>query len=294
MTKWEKYKIINEKLKSDFFCIPPYNSVTGKFVNEAYEMIEDIDKLHGLVSALINNPWQRAFQIEYCYKECDIFLPFIQIIDYATYDAMVGNWICSYLSLVPAVEAIMDKWYERMPNTSYKGMRQAAEIIQHIGIFDDDRSTITEEHIKYLEYIFGNLFFERFDKYKKQKHSDVFNRNLTVHKLEGVSDISEGLRNMSRLYLILDIIAELYLMKEPKRYGKYWNRYFNSNYDEVDFQLRWNLYKKLIKDSLYSSDLNILQNCYYGSTSSQDKKENALEAIKLHMDIFDKSLKKKR
>ena len=293
MTRWEKYKEVNQKLKNDFMCIPPYNSVTGKFVSEAYEAINEKSKLHSLVSNLINNPWQRTFQMEYCYKECDIFLPFIQIIDYATYDAMSGNWICSYLSLVPAVEAIMDKWYEQMPNITYKSMRQAAEILQQIGIFDDDRSVIPEEHIKYLEFIFGNLFFERFDNYRNRNYSDVFNRNLVVHKLEGVSSISEGLHNMSRLFLILDIIAELYLMQEPERYRKYWNRYFNSNYDEVDFQLRWNLYKKLIKDSLYSSDLNILQNCYYGSVPSEEKKENALEAIKLHMEIFEKSLKKK-
>lgn len=294
MTKWDKYQKVNESLKKDFICIPPYNSVTGKFVNEAYDAIGDDIKLYGMISAMINNPWQRTFQIEYCYKECDIFLPFIQIIDYAMYDAMAGNWICSYLSLVPAIEAIMDRWHEKAPNVSYRGMKQAAELVKNIGIFDDDRIIITEEHIKYIEFIFGNIFFNGFEKYKEQNYSDVFNRNLTLHKLEGVSNVSEGLHNMSRLFLILDIIAELYLMQEPERYRKYWNRYFNSNYEEVDFQLRWNLYKKLSKDSLFSSDLNILQNCFYGSSTSQEKKENALKAIQLHMDIFEKSLKKKQ
>lgn len=158
-----------------------------------------------MISAMINNPWKRTFQIEYCYKECDIFFPFIQIIDYATYDAMVGNWIYAYLSLVPAIEAIMDRWHEKTPNVSYRGMKQSAELVKNIGIFDDYRIIITEEHIKYIEFIFGNVF----EKYKEKNYSDVFNRNLILHKLEGVSDISEGLHNMSRLFLILDIIAEL-------------------------------------------------------------------------------------
>ena len=96
MSVWEKYKSINKELRKNFFCIPPYRRVTGELAGELFKASSNNLKLLEMIFSLINNPWQRTFQFEYCYRECNIFLPFLRVIDYATYDAMAGNWICAY------------------------------------------------------------------------------------------------------------------------------------------------------------------------------------------------------
>ena len=95
MNLWEMYGAINLELKKDFLCIPPYLCVTGQFVGNLYRalQINDPDKLRRQIYASVNIPAQRAYQIEYRYKHCDIFEPFLSVIEYDTYDALKGNWI---------------------------------------------------------------------------------------------------------------------------------------------------------------------------------------------------------
>lgn len=73
-------------------------------------------------------------------------------------------------------------------------------------------------------------------------YADAFNRNLSLHKLSGVNDPREGKRNLTRLLLVLDILAERHLILTSK---EYWHlAFYATSESNLDFQIRFELYKK--------------------------------------------------
>lgn len=59
--------------------------------------------LEGEILRMVINPWQRAYQIEYRFKPSKIFNGFLKVIESATYDLMIGNYICSYLIMIKEI-----------------------------------------------------------------------------------------------------------------------------------------------------------------------------------------------
>jgi len=274
MTLWEEINEINAELKKEFLCVPPYQCVTGQFVGDLAKNLREGNINTLKIRGAINQPWQRAYQMEYRYKHCKIFEPYIPAIEYATYDALSGNWICAYLTFLPIVEAVLRKWAEEEPTLSFNKMKGfAPNLIEHLKgnqYFDDDRINWTNSHIDYLQYILCNVLYEDFDAYGDKAFSDTFNRNLSLHKLEGVMDIAEGLSNVTRILLVLDIIAELYFMQKPE---EYWKCTFYAVPDEnIDFMLRWKLYVKKAMLSIGPNDMLILQNAFLNSIDEEAKK----------------------
>ena len=261
MNIWEQLAQINLELRKDFLCVPPYQCVSGKYLGELEQEIACGKSPAGKIRESINLPWQRAYQIEYRYRKCEIFLPYMPVIEYATYDAMDGNWICSYLSFLPVVEAVLREWAEICPDLTFNKMKgfiiQLIKYLKRKNYDPSDKKLWPESHVEFLQYILGVLY-QNFDQYKQQNFSQIFNRNLSVHKLEGVINVSEGFSNVSRILLVLDIIAELYLMQDPENY---WNIVFYADPDSnQDFQLRWNLYIKHSRLAVGSNDLMVLYN----------------------------------
>ncbi|WP_017727820.1 hypothetical protein [Halalkalibacterium ligniniphilum] len=117
---WETYEKVDKHLNEKLLTIPPYPCVSGKRIQELLASLENPDPawggLNGEILRMVKNPWQRAYQIEYRFKPTKIFNDFMKIIESATYDLMIGNYICSYLSLVPVVEAILRKWSKEKSN----------------------------------------------------------------------------------------------------------------------------------------------------------------------------------
>ena len=270
--KWEYLKEINEVLKLDFLCIPPYQRVNFDTINKLYQLINTPDKMILMINEIVNNASQRAYQVEYRYKKCDIFMPYNTVIEYAIFDALNGNWVCSYLSLLPVVEAVLRKWADVEPDLTFEGMKKfALQISDHMyeqNLYNDERKAWSDSHINYLQDSLIVLF-ERFDNYKEQNFNTIFNRNLTLHKLEGIIEIKEGLHNVTRILLVLDVIAELYLMQDL---DVYWKIIFyadpESNYD---YQLRYALYKKWATFSIGPNDLLLIPNALLKSCDEIDK-----------------------
>lgn len=280
MGLWEMYKAANSELQKDFLCIPPYRCVTGQFVGDLYKALKanDADSLRRQIYAAVNRPAQRAYQMEYRYKRCDIFTPFLPVIEYATYDALKGNWICAYLSFLPVVEAVIRQWYEKIPGLSFSGMKKTSELYKDQPLYTDDRQAITDGYVDYLKYVLEDVLYIRFDDYEKKGYADTFNRNLSLHKLSGVTDPKEGMRNLTRLLLVLDILAELYLMQTPK---EYWQLTFYATPENIDYQIRFELYKKWRLSSIGPDDLLIVDNCFIANRLDQPGKSKLLETLKL-------------
>ncbi|MER2060525.1 MAG: hypothetical protein ABTA16_17020, partial [Niallia sp.] len=69
-----------------------------------------------------------------------------------------------------------------------------------------------------------------------------------------------------RIFLLLDIIAELYLSLDEELYS---NNTFYANYEEnIDFNLRWKIYLKNAMEYIKFTDMNIINSAFL----QQDKK----------------------
>ena len=131
------------------------------------------------------------------------------------------------------------------------------------------------------------MFCIAFDDYEKKGYADTFNRNLSLHKLSGVTDPREGMRNLTRLLLVLDILAELYLMQTPK---EYWQLTFYATPESnLDFQVRVELYKKWKLDSIGPDDLPIVDNCFIAKRLDEADKVKFLEALRFRDHLINKS-----
>ena len=102
MNLWESYDRIDEYLKEKLLTIPPYHCVSGNMVKNLLDCLENPDPawggLDGEILRMVINPWQRAYQVEYRYKPSNVFAGSMRVIESATYDLMVGNYVCSYKS----------------------------------------------------------------------------------------------------------------------------------------------------------------------------------------------------
>lgn len=286
---WDLIKEANAVLKQEFLCVPPYRCINGVYLGELSRMIAEGQKPGLKVRGTINLPWQRAYQMEYRYKKCAIFQPFLPAIEFATYSAMEGNWVCAYLTFLPVVEAVLRKWGEEDPGFTFEQMKGIAPVlierIKNHEYFSDDRVNWTNSHIDYLQYILCEVLYTGFNTYKKKAFSEIFNRNLSLHKLEGVMEISEGLANVTRIMLVLDIIAELYFMQSPQ---EYWQCSFYAEPEKnLDFMLRWKLYVKHSMLSIGPNDLLII-NIAFLNPIPEDIKEAEIKKLNLEIELISK------
>lgn len=111
----------------------------------------------------------------------------------------------------------------------------------------------------------------------------MFNRNLTLHTLEGAMEESDATKNISSILLVLDIIAELYMMQNPLFY---WDTIFYADLEKnLDYQLHWNLYKLISMKAIMHSDLNILKNMLIINNNDIEK-ERAIEYLRNNIEII--------
>ncbi|MBQ7022723.1 MAG: hypothetical protein IJN29_04030 [Akkermansia sp.] len=275
MNSWDKYKAINASLEKDFLCIPPYYSVTRPFIDESYDDLIKNGSCAGRIMGLITSPFQRAYQLEYRYKQCEIFEDFIPAIEHSLYDFAAGNWVCAYLSFLPIVESVIRKFTHGRISEDDGIKKHATELINEYKsimsqVYEDERKPIKEGLISHLSRILEDTLFDRFNQYYAKGHKVVFNRNLTLHKLEGVNNFVEGTTNSARLLLILDIFAELWLMRDANKYAQ--NTLYIEPDENLDYQIRLRLYNKLFLQTLGASDLFYIDEVLMSTKSDEEKK----------------------
>lgn len=283
MNLWEAYDKIDEHLKEVLLTIPPYPCVSGSKVQELLDCLEKPDPawggLEGEILRMVINPWQRAYQIEYRFKPSKIFSDFMKVIESATYDLMVGNYICSYLSLVPVVEAVLREWADEKCN-EIKSVNKYGyfsifnfekNLVKYLKEKNDERQSNPKfqkwisNQIRYFDFMIRKVFYLPFKASEKGIKRE-FNRNRTLHFLENV-DEPEVLRdNNTRIFLLLDIISELYLALDDDLYFK--NTFYCDHENNIDFNLRWKIYLKNAMESISFTDMTIINFAFL----QQDKK----------------------
>jgi len=279
--RWLKMSEINTELRESILCIPPYQEcITDEFIEKMYQIKEDRELLVNDVTNLILSPWRRAYQMEFRYKKAKIFQPFIPVVEYGVFSAVLTDWVSAYLTLLPVVEASLRRWMALEANMSLKSLHKFYYTFgkyskKYLGT-NDEREDITKEYIRYLKHGFRMLFMS-FEECHKKNLKEIFNRNLALHRLEGAMEEPESLRNVARILLLLDVISELYLMQEA---DELWQACVSADPEQnVDFQLRRRLYEKKANMETGHTDFLIVQNALVGK-SSESRKKKLIQKLK--------------
>ena len=284
MNLWEKIDVINDKLKENFLIIPFCYNVNGKYVEELMDAYNANEQLEKYVFDIVTSPYARTYQMEYRYKHMDVFKPFLKLIECVNYDLFSGNITCAYLSLIPIVEAVLIKWKKKIPTittnkirASIPGFIEQWKNENNEKIYNNEKlKKCFEYEIDYMEYTL-NLFYQDFDSYKDNNFSDTFNRNLSLHKLEGISNDEEIYRNLNRLFLLIDVIADLYTLADDKEDNKGHNeKYFRISFyadpqNDKDFQMRWSYYNSIKTNKIISNYINILKYNYINKHNEKNR-----------------------
>lgn len=271
MNLWETYEKLDKQLSEKLLTIPPYPCVSGTRVHELLNCLENPDPawggLDGEILRMVKNPWQRAYQIEYRYMPANIFDNFMKVIESATYDLMIGNNVCSYLSLVPVVEAVLRKWSIEKPeirskkNGDFKISIFTGSLVNYLNERNNECSSNLEfqkwisNQIRYFDFMIREVVYLNFNRSKEGVKKE-FNRNRTLHLLDNIEDSIVLRDNTIRIFLLLDIIAELYLSCDEELYLQ--NTFYADCENNIDLNLRWKIYLKNALESLDYTDMTII------------------------------------
>lgn len=305
MNLWDIYEKIDEHLKENLFAIPPYPCVSGNKVRELLNCLENPDPawggLEGEILRMVINPWQRAYQIEYRFKPSKIFNRFLKVIESATYDLMIGNYICSYLSLVPVVEAVLREWaYEKQNQIKYKNkygdfsiFTFSKNLVKYLQEKNRERhsnpnfNNWISNQIKYFDFMIRKIFYLRFDD-SKEGIKREFNRNRTLHLLDNIEDVQVLRDNNIRIFLLLDIIVELYLSLDEYLYVN--NTFYSDYQNNTDFNLRWKIYLKNAMESIDFTDMTIINFAFIQEDKKvrldNDKKQKFILQKDIQMELI--------
>lgn len=292
MDLWEAYNTISEELEDNLFTIPPYPMVSGEKLKKLLDALENPDYtsggLEGEIVRMVSNPWQRAYQMEYRIVPSNIFKVSLKVIESATYDHMIGNYISSYLCLVPVVERSLRDWAKELEleTTNSRGYFGIFTLTKNLIIYLKDEFGKRNSNIRfqkwilnqvqYFEYIMRNVFFANFEDSKEGVKKE-FNRNRTLHLLDGISDNITLRDNNIRILLLIDIIAELYLALDIELYTE--NTFYSDPEENINFRLRWKLYLKNAIEQISYTDMTIIKFAFLEKDELAMSNEQKLQFI---------------
>lgn len=238
---------INEHLAPERFCVPPYNSINGKWVNECFEVVNfKPADLKYLVTKEVALPWRRAYQTTYFYTEMEPFKQLVKVIDAATLAYYSDNFFCSYMALVPVVEGVLDRWgMENISNYNPDGpIKPRIKLVLNHAESKLNPDIYWHKYLliqhAWLQTTLENVFFAHGSSHLKKGHTDGFNRSVMSHML-AVPDMFDSNVHSLRVFLLLDVLAILYaathsdkhpgispvqdLTNKPELMDKYWGIY---------------------------------------------------------------------
>ncbi|MGE4312906.1 MAG: hypothetical protein AB7E85_01380 [Pseudobdellovibrionaceae bacterium] len=253
---------INELLFNEHFCVPPYNSVNGQWITECFEKINtgELDKLKFHVTKEVVLPWRRAYQATYFYSTLAPFEELIKVIDAATIAYYEDNWFCSYMTLTPVIEAVIDRWGKSdiADYNEHSPLAKKAESVLGYVKAKLNPEIYWHQHLllqhKYVAHICEKVFFINGTRYNLS-NQDGFNRNVMLHLLS-VPDIFINNLHTLRLFLLLDILAILYVATHPEECSEI-NPVFDATHKQDLMDSYFGVYKSCAIRSIKQGNYNI-------------------------------------
>ena len=285
MTTKEKIKVLNSVLKESLLCIPPYPAITGSKVSELYDIFRQTgtdqnknkDRLVQEIRGMIIHPWQRAYQMEYRFKKADIFTPFIPVLEYAMHDVCMGNYTGAYITLLPMVESVFREWSKQEKRLALNTMgtyyQKVDSYLRSEKFYPQQAKE--KEYIAgfYIKYIVDRLkdLFEKFGDAEKLSEREWFNRHVVLHTLHDTEKQQKMREHSIQLLLLLDMIAEVYLMKNQLENVSIT---LDADYEtNIDFNLRLEIYIYLSLSQMFVNSLNVIKDSFVEKTQYLDKQK---------------------
>ncbi|ENW92770.1 hypothetical protein [Acinetobacter dispersus] len=192
--------------------------------------INDIERLcqnlphteHEIIEELAKKAMHPVFRAEQKLGRFEVLLPFKEfavIIESAVLSFYRSNFIAAYLTLIPTIEGIISRWL------ALSGVSKKPD-------FEDFRKFFSNGYSR--NPCPGNLlFYDIYSKacdqllsdhfYKPSTAGDAysnFNRHLAAHLLK--DEIFATMDNCIRLFLILDTMAELYILETHNQNARFY------------------------------------------------------------------------
>lgn len=174
-------------------------------------LLEDMPKnetaLLTLVEEITMSPRMRALQKKGRFEHFQPFIEFVDFIEAATLCYFRGNYISSYLTLVPIAEGIILRWL----GYSGQGKKPDFETLRKFFSKSHTRQPCPgnplfhEVYTKVCDKIFNEHLYKPSD--QGQAYAN-FNRHLAVHLLDNSQFTTK--ENCIRLFLLIDTMTELY------------------------------------------------------------------------------------
>jgi len=306
LRQWEKilselktFEKINEKLAKDFLCLPPYSSINGGFINTVAEDLKANKEIKYHITSQIILPDRRALQAVYRYRELAIFKRVWNLIDFATLSYFKGNHVCAYLSLLPIIETLLREWHNEENNTNKKFVDSKNFIAGKIKFLKKKYPANSHyyewlhTYYNFLDRIIQKVLFISDKKYEKDNHKDIFNRNMSLHYLKDIENPKMSLLNSVRLFLVIDVIAEIYLRENENKYDNL-KSLFDPNYNDELRILYFKFYCSCSLHGLEHEHTNIINNVLSNETITHGKIEQTKATLKAMDNIIDIIRKKEK
>lgn len=236
---------INEQMANFALCLPSTATIAEfKKVKQLIKsMPENEHKLLEIVGDAVLDPRIRALQKKGRFEHFSAFKSFVHLIEAATLCFYRENYVSSYMTLLPVAEGVILRW------SGYSGHGDKPE-------FEEIRKFFSKSHTRQPcpgNPLFHDVFARACDKIVKEHlykpsqqgiaHSN-FNRHLAAHLLNDSQFATK--ENCIRLFLLIDIMSELYLYEtycgDPR---------FDLSGEEIEYEYK--TYQKIITESVLVS-----------------------------------------
>lgn len=201
---------LNDKLAAFALCLPTL--ATRADIKATHFLLQEMPKAESqlllLMEKITLEPRIRALQNIGRIRQFGVFKEFSNFVEAATLCYYRGNYVSSYLTLVPIIEGIILRW------SGYRGIGEKP-------VFDKIRRFFGKSHVRQPcpeNPLFHDVFCRACDRiindhlYRPSQRGTAyagFNRHQASHLLRATTFATR--ENCIRLFLLLDTMAEIYL-----------------------------------------------------------------------------------
>ncbi len=196
----------------------------------------EIEALKESLTDIVMDPFVRAWHQNDKFCFLDVFEDFHEYIHSSLICYYQENYKAAYVSLLPIIEGVLSRWYAFYHGNTQWNFEKAKKFISKSVNrqplpFDP---VFTEIYVNGLSVLISEHLF--LDTNSKAKSFDFFNRHQALHMLDGEGFATKY--NVSRLFLILDLMSIVYTNERKIIDEKYLFRLYNTEYENRDLS-KW-------------------------------------------------------
>lgn len=209
-----KIRSLNKSLNEYAFSIPPYPTTEHDFnqINEMFESDSFSESLVQRIAQINMNPYFRVRQELGMIQYFECFKPYLKIIKAASLNYYRQNFISCYLTLLPCIEGIVQRW--NGSNSINKKVN--SKVIKNFFKNGFTRNPCPANPIFYevfsetADQILAEHFFQNNN---LGEAFDNFNRHIASHMLDDPNYLTQS--NCIRIFTLLDLMLEIYWHENP-------------------------------------------------------------------------------